>query len=59
MGDDRILVFLFFSYCTNKGSFTNYLRESFKHSQMFFGVRGFFGRRILTCETTGLTLLNT
>ena len=49
---------LFLSYCTNKASFHNYLWWSFKPSQMFFGVRCFFGRQTWRCETTCLSISN-
>ena len=42
----------------NKSSLQNYLWGTFRNLWMFFGVRGFSGRRTSRCETTGLTWSN-
>ena len=48
----------FFSYCTNKSSFHNYLWWTFKPSQILFGVGGFSAIWNSRYETTGLTWSN-
>ena len=57
MGDKR-RPNLFFSCCTNKNSFQDFLWRPFKTSPTFFGLIGFFERQTSICETKILTWSN-